>query len=321
MANEANAMIQPIYNCRHREYIELVDSDGAAIALSGADTEVSKDGAAFTDSGADMSEISTGFCSIDFPYTEMAYSCVVVVPKSAGALTRIIKLYPQRFPVLRAATAQAGANGSITLDSGASASDGVYTGCWVRASNNDPAGIQGEVRKINGYTGSTKVATTFPNWDNNPTSATTFEVLMPTDMALTTLTATKAEIIDEFETQSQNDPTGFHVNVKEVNGTTQTANDDSADINTLITEMGKVPKSDSNVKWNATALDSIIDEVIEGSTTMRQVLRLLHAFIGGKASGGGTTTVTFRDPADGTDRIVMTVDDDGNRSAVVLDAS
>jgi hypothetical protein len=32
-------------------------------------------------------------------------------------------------------------------------------------------------------------------------------------------------IIDEFETQSQADPTGFHVNVKEVNGTAQTAGD------------------------------------------------------------------------------------------------
>jgi hypothetical protein len=30
-------------------------------------------------------------------------------------------------------------------------------------------------------------------------------------------------IIDEFETQSQADPTGFHVNVKEINGTAQTA--------------------------------------------------------------------------------------------------
>ena len=33
------------------------------------------------------------------------------------------------------------------------------------------------------------------------------------------------KIIDDFETQSQADPTGFHVNVKEVNGTAQTAGD------------------------------------------------------------------------------------------------
>ena len=40
---------------------------------------------------------------------------------------------------------------------------------------------------------------------------------------------TATEVIDEFETQSQVDPTGFHVNVKEVNGTAQTASDLGAD--------------------------------------------------------------------------------------------
>jgi len=43
-------------------------------------------------------------------------------------------------------------------------------------------------------------------------------------------------IIDEFETQSQADPTGFHVNVKEVNGTAQTANDNGADINEILVD-------------------------------------------------------------------------------------
>ena len=45
-------------------------------------------------------------------------------------------------------------------------------------------------------------------------------------------------VIDEFETQSQADPTGFHVNVMEVNGTAQTANDNGADINDILTDTG-----------------------------------------------------------------------------------
>lgn len=49
---------------------------------------------------------------------------------------------------------------------------------------------------------------------------------------------TAEEVVDEWEGQSQSDPTGFHVNVKEVNGTGQTANDNAADINTLITQVG-----------------------------------------------------------------------------------
>jgi len=73
---------------------------------------------------------------------------------------------------------------------------------------------------------------------------------------------TAANVVDEFETQSQADPTGFHVNVLEVNGTGQTANDNAADINTLITEVGKVPKSDGSSSWNATALTAIEGEVL-----------------------------------------------------------
>lgn len=44
---------------------------------------------------------------------------------------------------------------------------------------------------------------------------------------------TASEIVDEWETQSQADPTGFQVNQMEVNGTAQTANDNGADINEL----------------------------------------------------------------------------------------
>ena len=55
-----------------------------------------------------------------------------------------------------------------------------------------------------------------------------------TDNANTTTPPTAAAIVNEWETQSQADPTGFHVNVLEVGGTAQTANDNGADINTLV---------------------------------------------------------------------------------------
>lgn len=66
----------------------------------------------------------------------------------------------------------------------------------------------------------------------------------------------------------------------------------------------------------ADAVDEILDEVVEGAVTMRQALRLILSALTGKASGGGTTTITFRDIGDTKDRIVMTVDSSGNRSAV-----
>lgn len=64
------------------------------------------------------------------------------------------------------------------------------------------------------------------------------------------------------------------------------------------------------------AVDEILDEVVEGSVTLRQAIRLFLSALTGKASGGGTTTITFRDIGDTKDRIIMTVDSSGNRSAV-----
>lgn len=71
----------------------------------------------------------------------------------------------------------------------------------------------------------------------------------------------------------------------------------------------------------ADAVDEILDEVVEGTTTLRQAIKLLLSFVSAKVSGAGTTTVTFRDIGDTKDRITMTVDADGNRSAVTRDGS
>ena len=68
----------------------------------------------------------------------------------------------------------------------------------------------------------------------------------------------------------------------------------------------------------ADAVDEILDEVIEGSVTMRQALRLFMAALGGKVSGAGTTSIMFRDTGDTTNRIAATVDSSGNRTAVTL---
>lgn len=58
-----------------------------------------------------------------------------------------------------------------------------------------------------------------------------------TDIDVNVATLTATDIVDEWETQSQADPTGFHVNVKEVNDTAQTANDNGADINTILSRI------------------------------------------------------------------------------------
>lgn len=59
---------------------------------------------------------------------------------------------------------------------------------------------------------------------------------------------------------------------------------------------------------------------IETGLTFREAIRLITAALAGKISGGAGTTITIRNAvADDTDRIVATVDDDGNRTAITYD--
>jgi hypothetical protein len=66
-------------------------------------------------------------------------------------------------------------------------------------------------------------------------------------------------------------------------------------------------------------LDEILAGTVEDTVTVVGVLRAIAAYLLGKASGGETTEITFRDSGDNKDRIVLTVDSDGNRSAVTFD--
>ena len=75
-----------------------------------------------------------------------------------------------------------------------------------------------------------------------PTVTTVGTCTTNSDMVSEPPTATA--IVDEWETQSQADPTGFHVNVKEVNDTAQTANDNGADINAILTDTNELQTDD-----------------------------------------------------------------------------
>ena len=71
----------------------------------------------------------------------------------------------------------------------------------------------------------------------------------------------------------------------------------------------------------ADAVDEILDEVVEGSLTMRQVLRIVLAALAGKSTGGGSGTINFRDQADSKNRIAATVNVNRDRTAVTVDGS
>lgn len=66
---------------------------------------------------------------------------------------------------------------------------------------------------------------------------------------------------------------------------------------------------------------SLLDnEDIETGYSLREALRLILAAVAGKVSGAGTATITIRSATDGSNRIVATVDSNGNRTAVTLNA-
>ncbi len=63
-------------------------------------------------------------------------------------------------------------------------------------------------------------------------------------------------------------------------------------------------------------LDTSLSGVVEGSVTVVEALRLMLSILTAKSSGGGTNTLAFRDIADSKNRLVCTVDANGNRTAV-----
>ena len=101
---------------------------------------------------------------------------------------------------------------------------------------------------------------------------------------------------------------------------------DSAALATVCTE-GRLAELDAgNLPADIAALNNItvadvLDGVIEGTITVKQTLMTALAFCAGKASGGGTDTIVFRNQADDKDRITLTVNSDGNRTASTLDVS
>jgi hypothetical protein len=62
-------------------------------------------------------------------------------------------------------------------------------------------------------------------------------------------------------------------------------------------------------------------EVIEGSYTAAELLRIIAAALAGELSGAATTTITILGVDGSTERIVASVTTDGDRTAVTLDGS
>ncbi len=92
---------------------------------------------------------------------------------------------------------------------------------------------------------------------------------------------TAAEIVNEWESQSQAAPTGFHVNVIKIGGTTQTANDNGADINAILGDTNEL-----QADWaNDGRLDLLIDQIlVDTATTIPALVTTLDTVTDGLAA-------------------------------------
>lgn len=79
------------------------------------------------------------------------------------------------------------------------------------------------------------------------------------------------------------------------------------------------PAAVSDIPSAGAIADAVHDEVVEGTVTLRQSIRLHNSALGGKVAGLDTFNPVFRDLADSKDVIDATVDSYGNRSAVTRD--
>jgi hypothetical protein len=187
MAGEAAGDVHhvAIYGAKNRIVVPIFDADGDLVAgAAGLSATISRDQgtpAATTNTPVEIGS-SFGFYYVDLTDTECQAKSVTLVVKTtttgAKNTPRIIPL--RRFPILRSGTAQGGGASSITLDSTASSKDGAYVGTLVRITNSQPsAGALSQARTIISYAGSSKIATVQEPWGVAPTSASTFEMLLP----------------------------------------------------------------------------------------------------------------------------------------------
>ena len=72
---------------------------------------------------------------------------------------------------------------------------------------------------------------------------------------------------------------------------------------------------------SATIAAAVHNYTVEAGMSYDEMFRVQHSALTGKVSGANTTTERFRDIADSKDRIVYTVDANGNRTAVAQDGA
>ena len=130
------------------------------------------------------------------------------------------------------------------------------------------------------------------------------QTMRGTDSANTTTPPTAAAIVDEWESQSQADPTGFHVNVREWLDTAVTASSGNPDVN-----VESIDDIDAPTTWKAsinTEVDNALNTAIPGSPTSGSINERVKTLDEDWADGGRLDLIIDAILADtGTDGVAV----------------
>jgi len=287
--------------------ILMVDSTDHVTPKTGLSPTVtkSKNGAAFGALSGSVAEVANGWYAITVAAGDVDTSGIVVFhAEAAGADKADVMVeiadtdlflggagvweeltashvtqgtFGERMQSIRTGTAQAGAASSITLDASASAVTDFYKGCWIMIT----AGLGvGQVRIVDAYDGTTKIATIRPNWKTNPDATSKFVVLPQAG-----------------------------VNVEHVNGGKM----DPPTVGLLNVNAFVDPSSVITIVAAVWALE------LETGFTADRILRIIAAAAAGRLSGEPGSPV-FRNLGNTLNQITGTADANGNRTAAAYGA-
>jgi len=209
-------------------------------------------------------------------------------------------------------TARSGGINSLRLAAGASSNGIAYRGMRIVLLTGAGAGSEGVIIS---YTGGTdQTATIAITWNNGTPDATTTYAIFPASVNLSSWL---------WEQPGAVTSGGVPLNaitLRAIIGLASGNLDDQLD--GIQTVLGT--PTDTDLATDIAAIPTLAEILAGGDVdgySLEETLKLCLAALAGKLSGASGTTVTIRSADDSADRIVATVDANGNRTAVILDAS
>ena len=293
-------------NTAQRIVFPLLDADGDPTGgATNLDSEYSIDGGNFSDCSDEAHNITsaaanTGIYYLDLIAGETNGDCICIQIKSTEAKTTVLVFYTASttFDLMQTELNKIG----TIVNSGGTATIGAVLGDFANSALVTRIGV-----------GASQASTAL--------STATWTAGLAT--ALGNYTALRAGYLDNINNAALASIalTGAFVNC-------QVKGQDNIDFGalqkaSLNAATPAVTVSDkTGFSLSAAGIDSIWDEVMEGaSPTARQAMRLFASALFAKTSGGGTATLIARDVGDTKDRIILTVDANGNRTAIAVDGA